>query len=85
MPTLKHSADCAAAEANELADLAKRAQRGAKFYTGGTCARCAGTTRYVLTRACVVCTRRKSSSKSRAKREANHAEGMAALKRLGLC
>lgn len=38
------------------------AKRGDRFYEGRECSTCGATTRYVLTRACVFCTKEKSKA-----------------------
>ena len=42
------------------------AKRGEKFYEGQECGECGATTRYVLTRSCVACTKAKSKAVAQA-------------------
>lgn len=62
----------------------KRLLSGATMYVGAPCFRCGETLRYLVNRACVTCTRRKAQATTSKKRERKRAEGLAALKRLGL-
>lgn len=41
-------------------------QAGAKHYTGPRCRACGGTTRYVVSGACIACTKRRSTERQRA-------------------
>ncbi len=47
---------------NEESPRHAAAKRGEKFYEGQECGECGATTRYVLTRSCVACTKAKSKA-----------------------
>jgi hypothetical protein len=76
---VEHSAD-----GPDLVNRAQRVASGTKYYNGSPCGRCGGLLRYAVTRACVVCTRRKARAVTAVKKEAQRSERMAACRRLGI-
>lgn len=70
--------------AEHLAEHAKLIAMRAIHYVGDPCGRCGETLRYLVNRTCVTCTRRKARAVTAAKRDRRRAEGIDALKRLGL-
>lgn len=68
----------------ETVELAKKLVRGATYYRGSPCHSCGSGLRYIVNRACVGCTRRKAQATTQKKKDRKRADGLAALRRLGL-